>query len=74
MLNVKPDGTYKDHWALGVKRNTMGSSVGDWYAKFWVPVAGCCERGDEPYNCHTISGVICLPDELAAFQERFFSL
>ena len=58
MLNVKPGGTYNDQWALRVKRNMMGSYVVDWYAKSWVPVAGCCERGDEPSNCHIVSGVI----------------
>jgi hypothetical protein len=42
----------------GLKRNTMGSCVFDWYAKGWVPEAGCCERGDEPSNRHVMSGVI----------------
>jgi len=42
----------------GVKRITMGNCVVDWYAKEWVPVAGCCERGDEPSNRHVVSGVI----------------
>jgi hypothetical protein len=74
MLNVKPGGRYSDHWALGVKRNMMGSYVVDWYAKGWVPVPGCCERGDEPSNCLIVSCVISLPEELAGFQERFCSL
>jgi hypothetical protein len=58
MLNVKPGSTYSDHWTLGIKRNMMGSYVVDWYAKGWAPLAGCCERGDEPSNCHIVSGVI----------------
>jgi len=52
----------------------IGSYVVDWYVKGWVPVAGCCERGDEPSNCHIVSGFILLPDELAGFQEKFCSL
>jgi hypothetical protein len=49
----------------------MGSYVVDWHAKGWVPVPGCCERGDEPSNCHIVSCVISLPDELAGFQKDF---